>query len=251
MMSETVALIIFLALIPLILILRKPLVAFVRGKKGELNVKLRLRMLSSEKYKIINNLFISNNGKTTQIDHVVVSEYGIFVIETKNYKGWIYGGANSDFWTQNIYGNKYQLYNPLRQNQGHIRALKQLLKDLPSNVFVSIVAFSRKATLKNQSLDNVVYLNQINRVIRSYSQKKITVEQAQHVYDTLMEANIESKDTRKQHVQNVRKQISMHDVSISNGRCPHCGGKLVLRVGKYGDFYGCSNYPHCKFTKQL
>ncbi|MBQ6155759.1 MAG: NERD domain-containing protein [Bacteroidales bacterium] len=77
MMSETVALIIFLALIPLILILRKPLVAFVRGKKGELNVKLRLRMLSSEKYKIINNLFISNNGQTTQIDHVVVSEYGM------------------------------------------------------------------------------------------------------------------------------------------------------------------------------
>lgn len=109
MMSETVALIIFLALIPLILILRKPLVAFVRGKKGELNVKLRLRMLSSEKYKIINNLFISNNGQTTQIDHVVVSEYGIFVIETKNYKGWIYGGAKSDFWTQNIYGNKISI----------------------------------------------------------------------------------------------------------------------------------------------
>lgn len=250
-MSETSAFIIFFAFFLLILIVRKPLFAFVSGKKGELIVKLRLRMLSSERYKVINNLFISNHGQTSQIDHVVVSEYGIFVIETKNYKGWIYGGANSDYWTQNIYGNKYQLYNPLQQNQSHIKALKYLLKDMPSNVFVSIVAFSRKATLKNKSLDNVVYWNQINRVIRSYSQRKISVEQVQHAYDTLMEANIESIDARKHHVQNIRKQKYRHNLSIDNGRCPHCGEKLVLRNGKYGDFYGCSNYPHCKFTKHL
>ena len=250
-MSETVTIIIFFAFSLLILILRKPLVAFVRGKKGELNVKLRLRMLSSDNYKVLNNLFVNTYGQTTQIDHVVVSVYGIFVIETKYYKGWIYGGANSEYWTQNIYGNKYQFYNPLQQNQGHVRALKHLLKDLPSNVFVSIVAFSRQATLKNRFLDNVVYWNQINRVIRSYSQKIISIEQAQHAYNTLLEANIESKDSRKQHVQNVRKQIYRHDVSISNGRCPRCGGNLVFRNGKYGDFYGCSNYPHCKFTKQI
>lgn len=108
-MSETSAFIIFFAFFLLILIVRKPLFAFVSGKKGELIVKLRLRVLSSERYKVINNLFISNHGQTSQIDHVVVLEYGIFVIETKNYKGWIYGGANSDYWTQNIYGNKYQL----------------------------------------------------------------------------------------------------------------------------------------------
>lgn len=60
---------------------------------------------------------------TTQIDHIVVSIHGIFVIETKNYKGWIYGNSNNEYWTQNIYGNKYSLYNPLLQNKNHIKSL--------------------------------------------------------------------------------------------------------------------------------
>lgn len=75
----------FIALLLLLLFARKPLIAFFRGKKGELNVNLRLQLLPSEEYKVINNLLISSHGHTSQIDHVVVSEYGIFVIETKNY----------------------------------------------------------------------------------------------------------------------------------------------------------------------
>lgn len=178
----------------------------------------------------------------------MVSEYGIFVIETKNYKGWIYGGANSEYWTQNIYGKKYQLYNPIQQNQGHVRALRRILKDLPSDMFISIVAFSRQATLKNRYLDNVVYWNQINRVILSYSQKHMSAEQVQRTFNTLLEANNTSKDSRKQHVHNVRGQIYRNYVAVSNGYCPRCGGKLLLRDGKYGDFYGCSNYQRCRYT---
>ena len=226
------------------------MIAFFQGKKGELNVRLRLRMLSSEKYKIINNLLISSYGHTTQIDHVVVSEYGIFVIETKNYKGWIYGRADSEYWTQNIYGNKYQLYNPILQNQGHVKALLRILKDLPPYMFVSIVAFSRKATLKNKYLENVVYWGQINRLIRSYSRIMISAEQAQYAYNTLLGANIDAKGARKQHVQNVRGQIQKNQLSVANGYCPRCGGRLVHRNGKYGDFYGCSNYPRCRYTRQ-
>lgn len=238
----------FIALLLLLLFARKPLIAFFRGKKGELNVNLRLQLLSSEEYKIINNLLISSHGHTSQIDHVVVSEYGIFVIETKNYKGWIYGSASSEYWTQNIYGNKYQLYNPIKQNQGHIKALSRILTDIHPNLFISIVAFSRQATLKNRYLDNVVYWNQINRVIRSYSQKRMSAEQVQRTFNTLLEANNTSKDSRKQHVHNVRGQIYRNYVAVSNGYCPRCGGKLVLRSGQYGDFFGCSNYPHCRYT---
>lgn len=222
-----------------------------KGEVGEMRVSKILSKLPHDKYQTINDLLIHhNNGHTSQIDHVVVSEYGIFVIETKNYSGWIYGSADSDQWTQNIYGNKYQLYNPILQNQGHIRALRNLLKDIPSDFFISIVAFSRNATLKNQYLNNVVYWNQINDLIRSYEQKRLSSEQVQRVYNTLLSANIDSKDARKQHIQNVRGQIYRNDVSVAHNRCPRCGGKLVLRNGKYGDFYGCSIYPRCRFTRQ-
>lgn len=220
-----------------------------KGEMGEKRVAGILSRLPRDKYQIMNDLLIHHaNGHTSQIDHVVVSEYGIFVIETKNYSGWIYGGANSEYWTQNIYGKKYQLYNPIQQNQGHVRALRRILKDLPSDMFISIVAFSRRATLKNRYLDNVVYWNQINRVIQSYSQKHMSAEQVQHTFNTLQEANNTSKDSRKQHVHNVRGQIYKSYVAVSNGYCPRCGGKLVLRSGQYGNFYGCSNYPRCKYT---
>lgn len=222
-----------------------------KGEMGEKRVAGILSRLPRDKYLIINDLLVRHaNGHTSQIDHVVVSEYGIFLIETKNYTGWIYGGVNSEYWTQNIYGKKYQMYNPIQQNQGHVRALRRILKDLPPDMFVSIVAFSRRASLRNRYLTNVVYWDQVKGVIRSYTQSRISVEQARHAYNTLLSANVVSKDAKEQHVMNVHEMKILHDVSVAQGRCPRCGGKLVLRDGKYGDFYGCSNYPRCRYTQQ-
>lgn len=235
------------------------LVAFVcllwflpsKGKAGEMRVAKILSKLPEEEYRVINNLLIKQGNKTTQIDHVVVSEYRIFVIETKHYRGWIYGDANREYWTQNIYGNKYDLWNPIHQNQGHVRALRRVLTDIPPGVFISIVTFSRQASLDIRNSENVIYWDELKDVIRSYQRKLISTEQAQNAYETLSAANIDSKDNQKQHVRHVREQISKREETIAKGRCPRCGGELVLRKGTYGPFYGCSNYPRCKFTHKL
>ena len=222
-----------------------------KGKAGEMRVAKILSKLPEEEYRVINNLLIKQGNKTTQIDHVVVSEYRIFVIETKHYRGWIYGDANREYWTQNIYGNKYDLWNPIHQNQGHIRALRRVLTDIPPGVFVSIVTFSKQASLDIRNSENVIYWDELKDVIRSYQRKLISTEQAQNTYETLLAANIDSKDNQKQHVRHVREQISKREETIAKGRCPRCGGELVLRKGTYGPFYGCSNYPRCKFTHKL
>lgn len=235
------------------------LVAFVcllwflpsKGKAGEMRMAKILSKLPEEEYRVINNLLIKQGNKTTQIDHVVVSEYRIFVIETKHYRGWIYGDANREYWTQNIYGNKYDLWNPIHQNQGHIRALRRVLTDIPPGVFVSIVTFSRQASLDIRNSENVIYWDELKKLICSYQRKLISTEQAQNAYETLSAANIDSKDNQKQHARHVREQISKREETIAKGRCPRCGGELVLRKGTYGPFYGCSNYPRCKFTHKL
>lgn len=235
------------------------LVAFVcllwflpsKGKAGEMRVAKILSKLPEEEYRVINNLLIKQGNKTTQIDHVVVSEYRIFVIETKHYRGWIYGDANREYWTQNIYGNKYDLWNPIHQNQGHVRALRRVLTDIPPGVFISIVTFSRQASLDIRNSENVIYWDELKKLICSYQRKLISTEQAQNAYETLLAANIDSKDNQKQHVRHVREQISKREETIAKGRCPRCGGELVLRKGTYGPFYGCSNYPRCKFTHKL
>lgn len=85
-----------------------------KGEIGEKRVAHILQRLPKEEYRVINNLLLqTSSGGTTQIDHVVISEYGIFVIETKFYKGWIYGGENSEYWTQNIFGHNTTPYATL------------------------------------------------------------------------------------------------------------------------------------------
>ena len=79
--------------------------AKIKGKIGEKTVSFILGKLGPE-YKPYNDVLIRNGDWTSQIDHIVISPFGIFVIETKNYKGWIYGGANQVQWTQNIWGKK-------------------------------------------------------------------------------------------------------------------------------------------------
>ena len=80
---------------------------FIKGKLGEKSVATILSFLPKDEYVVLNDIMLKNGNSTTQIDHIVVSIYGIFVIETKNYKVWIFGNAHKDYWTQNILGNKY------------------------------------------------------------------------------------------------------------------------------------------------
>ena len=221
-----------------------------KGRIGEHRVAHILGRLPKDRYQVINDLLLrTSSGSTTQIDHVVISQYGIFVIETKFYKGWIYGGENSEFWTQNIYGNKYTLRNPILQNAGHVRVLRQLLKDYGDIPFIPIVAFSRQATLGVSSGTPVIYWNQIRKVIGQFKEKRIAPDAVTGIYNKLIESNIpDSKESRREHIRNVRSYEDRRNIAVASGKCPRCGGNLVLRHGKYGSFYGCSNYPRCKFT---
>lgn len=109
-----------------------------KGKRGEKSVNETLDLLPKE-YFSLNNIMLATKSGTTQIDHVVVSKYGLFTIETKNYRGKIYGDDARDKWTQVIvtnvtyakklyktytYVTKNELYNPVKQSQGHAYVLK-------------------------------------------------------------------------------------------------------------------------------
>lgn len=120
-----------------------------KGQAGENKVARILQKLPTEKYKIVNDILIKNSHGTTQIDHVVLSEYGVFVIETKNYSGWIYGGEYSEEWTKNVYGNKYQFRNPLKQNYAHIKALMDILEIKSQDLLIPIDGIAEDFLLKS------------------------------------------------------------------------------------------------------
>ncbi len=223
--------------------------SFFLGKIGEAKVSALLSFLPKE-YTVFNNVLLCIDGKNSQIDHIVVSVYGIFVIETKNYKGWIFGSDTSKQWTQNIYGEKHSFYNPELQNQGHIFALKNLL-NLPAEFFVSLIAFSSKATLKGYFGENVMYISDVLGFIKSYTDKILTNADVLCVIEQITENNLSSSENLTCHIQETKHRIEHRSNLIECGICPRCGAKLVVRNGRYGQFMGCSNYPECRFTQKI
>ncbi|MGQ9661890.1 MAG: nuclease-related domain-containing protein [Kiritimatiellia bacterium] len=76
----------------------------LKGWFGEKSVTSLLRQsLDPTVYHLISNVMIPTQEGTTQIDHIIVSRYGVFVLEVKNYTGWIYGNEKDRPWTKVIY----------------------------------------------------------------------------------------------------------------------------------------------------
>lgn len=222
----------------------------IKGFFGEKTVSIILTRFPKDEYIILNNFMLQTERGTTQIDHVVVSVYGLFVIETKNYKGWIYGCEKDDNWTQNIYGKKNKFMNPLHQNYKHTLAIKKLLKDYNGIPVIPIVAFSRDCELKNKDIykSHVIYMNEIRIVIREYTEKVLTEGQIHNIVEILKNANTESAELRGEHVSSINKRLNENAEKAAAGICPRCGGKLVERGGRNGKFTGCDNYPKCRYT---
>jgi len=245
-MTSALMVILLVAVIALMVWLRI-IMPNIKGKMGEFNVSVVLATLPKDEYQVINDIIIPSKYGTTQIDHVVVSIYGIFVIETKNYKGLIYGGEDAETWTKNMWGNKYSLRNPLKQNYGHVKSLQAIL-NIPKEMFIPIVVFSNRAKLRVQTQETVINLWRLRSEIKRHKIPIIPSEQLIDYRSSIELAAIDDKDIAKSHKANVRQNLNQRSQAIANGLCPRCGGYLVKRNGRYGNFYGCSNYPNCKFT---
>ncbi len=217
------------------------------GRKGEESVGWTLSKLPAERYKVINDVLFRNGRRTVQIDHLVVSRYGIFVIETKNYSGWILGGENSEYWTKNVYGAKYRFYNPIRQNNGHILALSRKL-NLAASRFVSIVVFLESSDIKVQTSHNVIYHHELEEVIRRHDKILLSDAQVEAACELLRSFQGADQIMLEAHVRNAQEAMAEKRKKFYQGLCPRCCHKLVLREGRFGKFYGCSDYPKCRFT---
>ncbi len=222
----------------------KPYANDYRGKIGEAKVDFKLNPLLFGKveHRQINNfIIVDNNGKSHQIDHIEIRENGIFCIETKNYKGWLFGSENQDKWTQTLYNNeKHQFLNPLKQNKSHIYHIRKVLDD---KYKINSVVVMVQNNADRIDCKNVINLDDLKSYLKNYNDgTKYTVEEMDYIYNTLQQAA--SKMSNKEHVENIKRTQE----EIKNGVCPRCGNLLVERKGKNGAFFGCSNFPKCKFT---
>jgi len=224
----------------------------VKGIFGEAFVKLLATLkLPADVYIPIHNVTLPTPDGTTQIDHIFVSKFGIFVVETKNMKGWIFGRENQAQWTQQIFKVKNKFQNPLRQNYKHVKTLESALA-IPPETIKSVIAFMGEGKFKTDMPSNVTHGIGYIRYIKSFNVPILSQEQVQSVVTQIQSVRLEpSRATDKEHIQQLKSRNN-----ASTGRiCPKCGKSMVLRTARKGansgnQFWGCSGYPACRTVQR-
>jgi len=181
--------------------------AKIKGYLAERQVNKYLGKLNRQDYTIYKNLILPlDNDDLTEVDHLVVSQFGIFVIETKNYAGWIFGSEHQAKWTQQIFKKKTQFQNPLRQNYKHCLAVSKLL-GLVSNI-ESVVVFTERSVFKTDMPSNVIKIGSLLGHVNSFEQVKFTEKQVLN-FNRILQKNVAktSRVDRKVHLNIVKGKI--------------------------------------------
>jgi len=258
---------------------------FDAGWKGKYGEKLTERKLKLVRFfgrdgKILRNVYIpKDNGQTSETDVMFITEKGIFVIESKNYSGWIFGKETDPYWTATLANRqKNRFYNPIRQNRNHIKWLGNYLGDkIP---LYSIIAFSERCELKSVTVDSedikVIkrdYLYGTIRRIWEQTESVLSEKEVNELYENLKKLTDVDDATKAAHIHSIEEKykrpaektktethsepVGAEEVNGGTKRvCPRCGRELVLRTARKGghvgeQFWGCSGFPKCRYAESV
>jgi len=233
-----------------------------KGVRGERLVHNTLTsVLNDQEYKVLTDLILPVAGGTTQIDHLVLSRFGIFVIETKNMSGWIFGSADQTNWMQVQKRSKRQFQNPLRQNYAHVKAVQEILK-VDLKALHNFVVFTGTAEPKTAMPGSVAWgLKDLGRLIARQTEQIFSDAEVDAFSKKLRDQALENtKAVRNEHLQNLEKKAAAKKDTPSRNSagnldqtsCPKCGSEMIKRTSrKTGDtFWGCANFPKCRGTRK-
>ena len=181
---------------------------FLKGKMGEFAVSAHVKLyLDKDHYILLNDCTLPDEqNQTTQIDHILLSPFGVFVIETKNYKGWIFGGERQKMWTQKIYKKSFKFQNPLHQNYKHQKVLEAVLADIVDPALIhSVVVFMPDCEFKTEMPQNVFRGAAWTDYIKSFADPVIPPMKLKRIQLRIEKEVLEkSWKTNRQHVENLK-----------------------------------------------
>ena len=235
------------------------------GEAFEAVVGRKLEALEVAGAKVLRNCYFKwGNGVTTEIDCILIFRSGLYVIECKDYSGWIFGDDSNEQWLQTLRSGrrgrciKRRFYNPIRQNQNHINCIRQKLKGYSRVPIYNLVVFGDYCTFKkieNHSSARVIKASSLYETILQLDRAttfRLSNPDIQKIYFLLSRAVCTDSEVRQQHIYTVEKikENKEFEKNYRGPSCPRCGAALVLRRGKYGSFYGCSRYPECTYRRK-
>jgi hypothetical protein len=219
-------------------------IATRKGELGEYKIDIQLDQLPKT-YRHLSDLLIPNSKAKSgysQIDHVVITPYAIFTIETKNYQGTIYGGKDRNTWLVN---GKFKMMNPFVQNYGHIKALSSLIDEKYHDWFVSMVSFTKRSTFKVDSDYRRIASNELivyDIELSEFIHRKESVLKIHHkepllsesdissIYQAILHANIPDPEVRKEHTQSLNEPDKK---TSSSSKCEICDKSVSNKVRAY------------------
>ena len=174
----------------------------IKGNLGENAVAKQLELLNNN-YKVIHNgLFQLKNDIMVQVDHIVISRYGVFVVETKNYGGVVEENERG-WWKQIWYKSNFDFYNPMHQNESHIKSLMYVLFTKRREIFKSVLVFPNTTILHTQKNTPAIHVEDLCRYIEKFDTRILTDKEVDDIYNKLCSRNIYSKKNMKKHRQRV------------------------------------------------
>lgn len=182
---------------------------FLKGKVGELAVSTHVKLYLDERYILLNDVTLPDEfAGTTQIDHILLSPFGVFVIETKNYKGWIFGGERQKVWTQKIYKKSYKFQNPVYQNYKHIKVLESVLSDIVEpQLLHSVIVFMPDCEFKTSLPKNVFKGSAWIEFIKGFQHEVIPPMKLKRIQLRIEKEILEkSWKTNREHVENLKQR---------------------------------------------
>lgn len=251
-----------IALIILVVLLstRSTVLPTDKGRTGEDQLERKLNALNTVGIDgvCLRNVFVPRkNGSTTEIDILYITRKGMFVIESKNISGYIFGNSKHKQWTTSLksgrYGSKkYRFFNPIWQNNAHINALRNYCGSMK---MFSIVAFGDNCEFMDISIKPE------DGYLCHYSQFKDVIKQIwacePDLYDEMLVDNlVQTLSSLDKTPEITVDHLDYAQNGNNTGFCPACGNRLVLRTAKKGpnvghQFYGCANYPYCNYILNI
>lgn len=246
-----------------------------KGLYGEYLIYSYLKDLSRTNRFLFNVYLPKDNGETTEIDVIMISSSGIYVFESKNYSGWIFGKENQKQWTMTLpsggKSKKFHFLNPIMQNELHIKWLKSILADYEGLPIFSVIAFSNRCTLKNIEYTQRKAEVMKRDAVRAYvvqtmknAPAVLTEQQVQTFYEKLLLYSQVTEEFKQQHIADIKKEtvipaavpvevsapvveeplplvietIESEEPMIQKMICSKCGCEMVLRTAKTGENAG-------------
>lgn len=233
----------------------------VKGGFGERLAAYYSKTVFSDAYVLHDVLIDGKDEHKSQIDLIIIAASGIYVVEVKTFSdAKIYGDGRKRDWQYYLGGHRYDFYNPIMQNKKHVEYLKKMLSDFAKVEFYSVVLMlcdDCKVSNVNRSdrVDTVICtsLPAMNRAMKMFleaNETKLSPADTRKIYDYIKENQEQGKEARRAHKEDVKAYRQKVQTEREKRVCPYCKKPLVLRHGQYGNFYGCSGYPKCRYTEK-